>query len=265
MTTSHWDPDKLKSALNTRVIGREFKIFQELDSTNQYAFEIALKGAEEGTVILADQQSRGRGRMGRDWVSPPGVGIYVTVILRPKSRVGDLPKYTLLASVAVAEAVRDVTGLQAVIKWPNDVLIEGKKFCGILEESMITGNKIGHLVIGIGINVNTDPADLPETPKGAPTSLKAERGETVDRNRLLTNLLQKLDSGYSDILEGKGINIVHKWRGLSATLGRRVRVEMSGSSIEGQAVDIDDDGSLLISKDGELQKINSGDIIHMDY
>ncbi len=261
MAGSDWDEKKIKEGLNTEVVGTRFEIFQEIDSTNHHAMELASGGVEEGTVVLAEWQTEGRGRLGREWVSPSGVGIYVTVILHPEGGIAQLPKYTLLAGVAVAEAVREVAGLPAEIKWPNDVLIDGKKFCGILEESFVSGSKIKYVIIGIGINVNTDPADLPVTPRGAPTSLKAEKGEHVDRVELLRSVLQKLDTGYTEIRTGNGENIIHKWRGLSATLGHKVRVELSGGTLEGQAVDIDDDGGLLISAEGGMQKVTAGDII----
>jgi len=264
VSASEWEEKELKENLNTKVVGSKFDIHREIESTNQYALEIASRGAEEGTVVLAEWQTRGRGRMSREWVSPPGVGIYMTVILRPGASVRELPKYTLLAGVAVAEAVRETAALPATIKWPNDVLIDGKKFCGILEETFITGSKINYIVIGIGINVNTDPAELPATSRSAPTSLKAEKGAPVDRRKLLQTVLRKLDSGYLDIKAGRGEDIVHKWRGLSTTLGRKVKVELPDGPLEGQAMDIDSDGGLLISADGELKKIMAGDIIFLD-
>lgn len=263
MTASEWDERELKEGLNTKVVGSSFDIHEELASTNEHALELASGRTQDGTVVLADRQTHGRGRLGREWVSPPGVGIYVTVILRPEGSVTQLPKYTFMAGVAVAEAVREVAGLSAAIKWPNDVLIGGKKFCGILEESLITGSKIKYMVIGVGVNVNTDPADLPVTPRGAPTSLKAEKGAPVDRVKLLKAILRKLDAGYLDIQAGGGKDIMRRWKGLSATLGRKVRVELPDGSLEGQAVDIDDDGGLLISVGGELRKVMVGDIVFL--
>jgi BirA family biotin operon repressor/biotin-[acetyl-CoA-carboxylase] ligase len=263
MPHSTWDEKELIEKLNTKVIGNRFEIYQETGSTNQKALEMASNGAEEGMVVLAELQTEGRGRLGREWISPPGVGIYTSVLLRPECSVAELPKFTLLAGVAVAEAVREVTGLPAAIKWPNDVLLQGKKFCGILEESFIVGNKIRYIVVGIGINVNTDPAHLPTT-RGKPTSLKAEKGSQIDRSLLLATVLNKLDSGYLDIRQGKGGDLIHRWRGLSCTLGRQVRVQLAEGAVEGRAMDIDDDGGLLIStQDGGVQKVMAGDIIFL--
>lgn len=230
--------------------------FPQLGSTMDAARELAKKGASEGTIVLAEAQTKGRGRLGRQWLSPRG-GIYFTLILRPRISPLHAPRLNLAASVAVATAIRKLLGLRAELKWPNDVLIKGKKVCGILAEIDAEMDIINFINLGIGINVNTPITGLEKTA----TSLKEELGREVSRKELLVALLKELEAWQAKIMEQ---DLLERWKSLSATLNRQVKIIASGEVIEGLAVDIDDTGALIVrGKDGSLKKALAGDCVHL--
>lgn len=255
-------PAEIKWKLKTKVIGKEILSYNKVDSTNDIAYELAEKGLKEGSVIIAEEQEKGKGRHGRSWSSPSKGGIYLSVILRPRITPNEISKITLLAAVAAARAVRAVTGLPAMIKWPNDILINHKKVCGILTEMKAEQDTAAFLIIGIGINVNTP---LRQLPKGA-TSLKEEehkrRREDVSRIELARKLLENLEEDYF-LLKKEGFKpIINEWKHLSDMLGSRVKVILQNRAFEALAHDIDPDGALVVRRDaGTLEKISSGDII----
>ncbi|MBF0522781.1 MAG: biotin--[acetyl-CoA-carboxylase] ligase [Candidatus Omnitrophica bacterium] len=256
-------PDKLFShelehRLNTKVVGRKVFYEETVSSTMDKAFELAVKGEKEGTVIAAETQTKGRGRMGRVWTSPKGQGIYFSVILRPALSPSDIARLTLLAGVAVCEAIRQVAAVDAKIKWPNDVLIKGKKAVGILTELNAESDRVRFCVIGIGINVNTPLRQLPENA----TSLKQETGKMHSRIGLAQEVLRRLDVWY-DILKMQGFPpVIERWKTLSSTLGRLVRLKDQQNELEGKAVDLDEYGGLMIqTKSGVVVKRMSGDVI----
>jgi len=256
-------PGEVKSGLKTRILGKEVISYRKVDSTNDVAYSLAEKGLKEGAVIFADEQARGKGRQGRTWSSPPRGGIYMSCILRPAMAPAEISKITLVAAVAVAKAIRMVTGLDARIKWPNDILIGQNKVCGILTEMKAEQDSIAFIILGIGINVNTAAKCLP---KGA-ASLKLEskgagRGENISRVELARKVLEELDE-YYDILMRKGFApVIDEWRGLSAMLGSRIKVVLPARAFEGTAHNVDPDGSLVVRLDsGVLQKVQSGDIV----
>jgi BirA family biotin operon repressor/biotin-[acetyl-CoA-carboxylase] ligase len=256
-------PGEIKWKLGTRVMGREIVSYKKADSTNDVAYSLAEKGMKEGSVIIAEEQARGKGRHGRQWVSPPKGGIYMSIILRPELAPNEIPKITLLAAVAVSKAIRAATGLPALIKWPNDIMVDGRKVCGILTEMRAQQDSIDFVVLGIGVNVNTPVRSLP---KGA-SSLKAELEEAgketpVSRIELTRSIIGSVEK-YYDILEAGGAkSIIEEWKGLSAMLGSRVKVMLPKRSFEGRAHDIDRDGALIVRLDsGVLEKVSSGDVI----
>jgi len=255
-------PAEIKWKLKTRILAKEVISYNKIDSTNTIAYELAEKGVKEGTVILAEEQAKGRGRHGRGWMSPPGSGIYMSVILRPRITPDEISRITLLAAVAAAQAVRETTGLAASIKWPNDILVNDRKVCGILTEIKAEQDSIDFIVIGIGINVNTRCEQLPK----AASSLREElrrggKNEKLSRVEVARKLIEKLDENYF-ILKTEGFGpIMDEWKTLSDMLGSRVKVVLQGRTFEGLAHDIDPDGALVIRKDtGTLERISSGDV-----
>jgi BirA family biotin operon repressor/biotin-[acetyl-CoA-carboxylase] ligase len=258
-------PDLSDIELMARVrgmLGREAHFYGSLGSTNDRAMELATEGARHGTVALADTQIRGRGRLGRTWESPAGKNIYASVVLRPDGldprRAGMLP---LLCAVSVAEAVALHTGLDARIKWPNDILASGRKLGGILCEMRVEPGRVLHAVAGIGVNVNMKASDFPADLRALATSVLIETGARQRRTPLLASVLDVLSSWFDRFLAEDGAPVAHAWRERSATLGEQVRVVTSQETLSGKALDIDDDGALLLElPGGEIRSISSGDV-----
>ncbi|HHY59800.1 MAG TPA: biotin--[acetyl-CoA-carboxylase] ligase, partial [Clostridia bacterium] len=218
-------------------------------------------GVPEGLLVIAEHQTRGKGRLGRFWFSPPRAGIYASLLLRPALRPEQAPGFTLLAAVALARALWQVTGLKAGIKWPNDLLLEGKKFSGILTEMKGELDRIHYLVIGTGINVNTDPGLFPPEFRERATSLKAVLGKEVSRVELLAAYLQAFAGEYEIYLQHGLAPILKDWKEWNVTLGRWVTVELGSTVFEGLAVDLDDNGALLVRDErGELRTLQSGEV-----
>jgi len=250
--------EEISFELETKSFGKKIYYYQTLNSTMDVAFEIALKGAEEGTLVVAEAQSKGRGRLNRQWVSPKYKGIYLSLILRPKLLPQETPLLTLLAGVAVCEAIKEQTGISANIKWPNDILINEKKIGGILTELNAEIDTVHFVIVGIGLNVNTDKSLLPS---GA-TSLKEETAKEYNRADLLRKILKKMEINYHIFKKQGPYATLEKWRALSSTLGQRIKVICQKEHIEGEALDIDIDGGLLVRKDsGFIEKIMAGDVL----
>lgn len=256
-------PSEIRWKLKTRIFGREIISYKKVDSTNDIAYQLAEKGVKEGTIILAEEQSRGKGRHGRHWVSPSKGGIYLSCILRPKIPPSEIPRITLLAAVATAKAIRTATSLDVSIKWPNDLVLDGKKICGILTEMKAEQDSVDFIIVGIGINVNTP---LKHLPKGS-ASLKDELHRrnvkgSISRVELTKHVLERLEEYYL-ILERNGFDpIIDAWKGLSDMLGSRIKVVLPGKTFEGLAHDINPDGALVVRlESGVLEKVSSGDVM----
>ncbi|MFQ5894759.1 MAG: biotin--[acetyl-CoA-carboxylase] ligase [Nitrospinota bacterium] len=237
--------------------------YGEVDSTNTVALELARGGCPEGTVVTAESQSRGRGRMGRSWFSPVGTGLYLSAVLRPGISADILPPLTLVAGVASAEAAERVAGIPVRLKWPNDLRCGEKKVGGILAELEREDGPC--VVLGVGLNVNTAPAAFPPELSGEATSLRAAAGRVVNRESLLQALLECLDRWYGR-LQAEGFGPVReRWRQLSQTLGRRVRVALPGGGrVEGLAEDIDERGRLVVrAPGGERVAVDAGDVMEV--
>lgn len=258
-------PDKLLAHevqfdLKTKIIGCKVFYHESLSSTMDEAFKLGMEGAPEGTVVCAEMQTKGRGRLGRSWVSPKYKGIYCSIILRPKLSPSDLAKLTLLSAVAVAEAVEKSAGIQAMIKWPNDLLIKNKKLAGILTELRAEVDQMKFVVIGIGLNVNNTSAQLVE---GA-TSLKNETSQSFSRVEILQEILRAFERWYIRCHHGDFEAVLLAWKDRAHTLGKRVRVTDPASVTEGVAVDLDHDGGLLIRQDsGVVVKKMAGDVVQL--
>ena len=230
--------------------------FPQIGSTMDAARELAKKGAGEGIIVIAEVQTRGRGRLSREWLSPEG-GIYFTIILRPKISPAYAPRVNLMAATAVAATIRKLFGLRAELKWPNDVLIAGKKVCGILAEMDAEMDVVNCVNVGIGINANTS---IPQFERTA-TSLKDMLGREISRKELLSALVVEIERRQPLLMKA---NLLREWKRLSATLNKEVRVMSLGEEVIGQAIDIDPTGALILkSKDGSLRTVLVGDCIHL--
>ena len=251
----------LKSSLETEFMGKEILVFQRIASTQDEARKLVQQGAREGTVVLAETQIRGRGRMGRDWFSPPGRGLWASIILYPRlSSTKGLPSnknvISLTCALAIAKAIRVVSGLTAMVKWPNDVVIGGRKTAGVLVE--VSGKAA---IVGTGINVNVDEEDFPLAFKQSATSLLRELGKDVSRISLMKEFLHQFERYYRELGGGGFIRVMDELRGISTVLSRQVVVSFNGKRFAGEAIDIDTDGALVIRLDSGVQRrVLTGDV-----
>ncbi len=254
-------PAEIENALATKYVGRELYCFNEIGSTNDMAARLTEKEVPEGTVVTAEKQTAGKGRLGRTWASPERSGLWFSVILRPKISPYHSPKLTFIAGLSVLDAIKKVTGEDAELKWPNDVMLRGKKLCGILTEMKAEMDIVNYLIIGIGINVNLSKNDLPESVRGRATSLKMELRKDVPRVKLLAEALKSLEEYYELFKQEGPEPIIKKWKRKCATLGRKVKIQSGGELIEGIAEDIDGDCALLVRlADGTVKKAVTGDV-----
>jgi BirA family biotin operon repressor/biotin-[acetyl-CoA-carboxylase] ligase len=251
--------DDLRRGFKTMVIGRDIQLLPTAVSTNTRAMELAATGAADGTVVIAETQTGGKGRLGRTWISPRG-NLYLSVILRPDIPMHKAPLITLMGAVAVASSIRETLGLAAGIKWPNDILIAGKKVCGLLTEMSAEQDRIRHVVLGIGIDVNMPIEELPPVIRALTTTLAAEAGRTIDRTVFLRTLLVSLDHEYHVFLKDPAA-VLREWESFNVTIGNRVAISGAGESIEGLAQGIDPEGRLIIKQDdGSLHTVAAGDV-----
>src|SRR5262245_34049893 len=250
-------PEEFASALllasqRIGIFARQILWYPEVGSTNDIAGTLADRGADEGLVVIADRQTAGRGRLGRSWASPPGAGIYASVVLRPSPGAAAL--LTIAAGVAVAEGIAAATGISPHVKWPNDVQLHGRKLAGILAERAIS-----HVILGVGINVQS--ASYPPDVAPHATSIEAELGRPVDRGLVLAECLAALAIRYRALQGGHGRSVIDSWRRRAAPiLGRRVEWESAGKRQTGLAENIDDDGALIVRVGGETFRIRSGEV-----
>lgn len=254
-------PGEIKHQLNTEKMGQAIHYEHSVTSTQEIAHKHALNGADEGTIIIADEQTSGRGRLGRSWHSPKGNGIWMSIILRPNIPPQKAPQLTLLAAVSVVQGIEEVTGLDAQIKWPNDILIDGKKVVGILTELQAEADRVNSVIIGVGINVNTPEEMFPEDISKIATSLKVESGKEIERAHLVRAIMENLEKLYYLYLEHGFAPIKLLWEGSAASLGKRVRVRTITGELYGKAQGITDEGVLLVEDDeGEVHRVYSADI-----
>jgi BirA family biotin operon repressor/biotin-[acetyl-CoA-carboxylase] ligase len=245
----------IKEGLTTRFIGREISYYPVVPSTMDAARQEARRGAPEGTVILAGEQTQGRGRRSRTWYSPGG-NIALSIILYPKPAT--LPFLIMIASLAAAQGIESATELKAQIKWPNDIFIQGKKAGGILIESEVKGEKVAYAIAGIGINVARQTARVSEIAATA-TSLEAAAGRKVSREEVIMSLLTVFERWYLELPDTKPI--FKAWRDRLITLGQKVKVTWNSETLEGTAESVDESGALLLRQaDGALTKIVAGDV-----
>jgi len=233
-------------------------------STNDVARNLAEKGAPEGTIVIAESQTKGRGRLDRTWHSPPGAGLYFSIILRPSLDPGDLPKITLVAGIAVAESIEENTGLRPLIKWPNDLLLEGKKVAGILTE--LYGDITSpYVILGIGINIHTRREEFPPELQEIATSLAMAGGQNILRVNLMQAMLTHLGRRYGLFKNGVFQPILDAWRKRCVIIGAHVKILSGEKELEGTIVDVDVTGALLLrDQAGQIQRILSGEVIRWE-
>jgi len=252
--------DLLARLGETKVIGRDIKVFEQTTSTNDVAEKLARDGVREGVVVFAEAQTKGRGRLGRAWNSPRRKGLWFSVLLRPNLHPQETTQLTVISAIALRRAIQTVAGLSAGIKWPNDLLLGGKKAAGILTELSAELDRVRHVILGIGVDVNQEefPAELQATA----TSLKIASGKTVPRAELAVEILRELDRDYARMGAGKFSEIADEWESASATIGRNVAVHVGERNFRGRAESLDDDGALLIrTEHGRLERIIGGDVV----
>lgn len=255
-------PEEVRGGLQTAVFGQEhYFYFQEIDSTNNYARQLAAKGYPEGTLVIAERQTAGRGRRGRQWHSEPAQGIFMSLILRPSLPVKELSRITMFIAVAIVETLNEV-GIKSGIKWPNDVLINGRKIAGILTEAVTDMDGIEYIVTGIGLNVNIPIKDFPEEFRSIGTSVREETGRVVPRVELLQLLLLQLENRYQQLISGGFSEILEKVRSLSLVIGHDIKIDSVNGISNGRAIDIDNNGFLMVRDAmGNIHHVMSGEIL----
>lgn len=250
---------ELQSCLSGRLLGSQVHFFESIDSTNAKAFELARAGAPEGAVVIAETQTKGKGRIGRKWESPAGMNLYISIILRPKVAPQGAQGLTFVAAVAAAEAVAS-EGLKPAVKWPNDILIGGRKTAGILLEMDSEPDRVHFVVAGIGVNLNMKKEMFPEQISQTATSLLEEAGSPVDRARFTANLLASIEKWYGVYLSEGFPPVLEAWKGYFRSFGKPLKVTFFDRAVEGICAGVDDSGALLLERDGRIERIISGDV-----
>ena len=244
----------------SKIIGKEILYFKSLDSTNTLAIKLAEKGQKEGTVIIADEQLFGRGRFQRNWISPGGRNLYISVILKPELSFNKAPFLTMMTALSCVFTIRRLTPLNVSIKWPNDIVLNEKKLGGILIETRSDKGKVNQAILGIGINVNFKKTEMPEEIRTTATSMMEETGSIYSRSQLILELLKDLDI-WCEILLNKDFEKIKKeWLNLTSTIGRFIRVKSGNNIYAAKAIGIDEEGMLLLNTGDSVKKISSGHV-----
>ena len=257
--TTMLSAETIRACLQTRLLGRELHYYDEIGSTNDEALRLARAGAPDGALVIADHQVAGKGRLGRRWFAPPGSALLLTLLLRPPLAPALAQRGTMVCTLGAVRAIRALTGLPVQIKWPNDLVVQGRKLGGVLTElGPVRAGRLGYMVVGMGLNVNLAPADLPEA-MTSPTSLLAETGTRVSRLALLARLLSEVEALYLPLCAGWSPH--EAWRAALATIGQAVQVGTVDEVISGQAVDVTDSGALVVQDaSGARHTILAGDV-----
>jgi BirA family biotin operon repressor/biotin-[acetyl-CoA-carboxylase] ligase len=254
------NPETIKDILGDSIFSKNIIIHEKIESTNNLAKELAKRGEIEGTVILAEEQTAGRGRMDRKWLSPPFENLLFSIILRPFLPVKNVFVLTMIMSVAVIDEIRASVGLNPMIKWPNDIYMDNRKLGGILTEFSVKAERPEYVIMGLGLNVNWRP-EKGEDILFPSTSIRKETGKRTDRNRLLTGFLKRFEGYYNEIISGRMDSLHKRWNDLSLVTGKEVVVESQDGKIKGTALGIDRRGALILRiSNGYEQRILSGDV-----
>lgn len=253
--------DLLTRLGRTKVVGRDIRVFQETTSTSDVIEKLARDGVKEGAVVFAESQTRGRGRLGRKWLSPSGKGLWFSVLLRPKLRPQEATRLTVAAATALRRAIQTESGLNPAIKWPNDILVNGRKVAGILTELSAELDRVKHVIIGIGVDVNLNAGEFPPELRRQATSLKIEAGQAMSRPALATAILRELDADYARLCGGEFGAVADEWEAHCATLGQAVAIRIGERQVRGRAESLGEDGALLLrTEHGRIERITGGDV-----
>jgi BirA family transcriptional regulator, biotin operon repressor / biotin---[acetyl-CoA-carboxylase] ligase len=246
---------------DNKTVGRDIRVFEQTTSTNDVIEKLARDGAKEGAVVFAESQTQGRGRLGRAWMSPPRKGLWFSVLLRPNLSPQAATQLTVASATALRNAIEAQTGLTTEIKWPNDILISGKKVAGILTELSAELDRIKYVLVGIGVDVNLTVSDFSPELRAQATSLRIELGKPVVRIELAAAILRELDREYARILAGEFAAVADEWEKHCTTLGQRLVIHQGDRLISGRAESLGEDGALLIrTEHGHLERIVGGDV-----
>ncbi|HKL26001.1 MAG TPA: biotin--[acetyl-CoA-carboxylase] ligase [Desulfuromonadales bacterium] len=252
--------EELSAGASGQLIGCRIRTLETTDSTNLQAMALGDAGAPEGLVVIADRQTAGKGRLGRSWISPGGVNLYLSVLLRPPVLPAAAPQLTFLSALAVCRTIEDVSDLQPQVKWPNDILLGGRKVAGLLNEMSSETDRVNHVVLGIGINLNVMRAELPTQVRYPATSIAIETGRPVSRLKFTTLLLRRLDELYAAYLVEGGRPLLTAWEAYCELTGQMIEVDCQQRRIHGQMAGIDDDGALLVKTSAGVERILAGDV-----
>ena len=253
--------DLLARLHKTKIIGRDIRVFEQTTSTNDVIEKLARDGVKEGVAVFAESQTKGRGRLGRKWISPAHKGLWFSLLLRPNLRPQEATRLTVASATALRRAIHSETGLNPEIKWPNDILVHGKKVAGILTEMSAELDRIQHIILGIGINVNTSASEFQPELRKLATSLKIESGRAISRAGLAAAILYELDRDYAHVCTGGFMALADEWEAHCTTIGRNVTIQIGGRRLRGRAESLGDDGALLLrTEHGHLEPIIGGDV-----
>ncbi len=253
--------DLLARLGRTRIIGRDIHVFEQTTSTNDVVEKLARDGVREGVVVFAESQTKGRGRLGRQWISPERKGLWFSILLRPELRPLETTQLTVAAAAALRRAIQSETGLKPEIKWPNDIVVGGRKVAGILTELSAELDRVRHVILGIGVDVNLGAGEFPPELKKTATSLKMESGRPISRAELAVAILRELDEDYARVCGGRFAGVADEWEEHCTTIGREVTVRIGDRTIHGRAESLDDAGALrLRTEHGRLESITGGDV-----
>jgi len=253
--------DLLARLGKTKIVGRDIRVFEQTTSTNDVIEKLARDEVKEGIVVFAESQTKGRGRLGRTWLSPARKGLWFSVLLRPDLRPPETTRLTVASAAALRRAIQSETGLAPEIKWPNDILIRGKKVAGILTELSAELDRVKHVILGIGVDVNLGTNEFPTELRKTATSLKIEAGQTISRPELATAILRELDHDYARVGDNQFAAVADEWEAHCTTIGRAVTIRVGDRKISGRAESLGEDGALrLRTEHGHLERVTGGDV-----
>lgn len=252
--------EELRHGLSVQVVGREIQTLAETDSTNARASALGDAGAPEGMVVIADRQTAGKGRLGRSWVSPEGVNLYLSVLLRPQILPMDASQLTFLSAVAVCRSIAAVSGLQPTVKWPNDVLLSGRKAAGLLNEMSSETDRVNYVILGIGVNLNMQAEQFPSQLRYPATSLAIETGRRISRVEFTRTLLAQIDALYELYKSHGPCPVLAEWEEYCDLTGKPIEVDCQSRLIRGVMSGLDTDGALLVKTADGLERVLAGDV-----
>jgi BirA family biotin operon repressor/biotin-[acetyl-CoA-carboxylase] ligase len=253
-----YSEEELTRGLTTHVFGRTVFVYDSIGSTNTYAKDIAAKGAGEGTVVIADHQTAGRGRFGRIWEAETGLNVLFSLIIRPTVSMDKIGLLPFFAAVGIALAVENVAGIQCECKWPNDILSHGKKCCGILMESVVQKEKLDYAVIGIGLNVNQK--NFVDSLNSKATSLCNECGREFDRKDMFRQIMSSLELLYQPVCKGDFTAVIREWKARAAIFGKQIKLTLANDVIQGVALGLASDGGLIVETNSQQRVFYAGDV-----